>query len=64
MTRRAGRCLRVTFAVAVSLNFVEAVGDPSGAAWTAVRLAATAAFTLALAACAVLWVLRWRRARD
>jgi hypothetical protein len=64
MTRRAVRCLKVTFTVAVSLNLVEAVGDPGGAVWTAVRLAATAAFTLALVACAVLWVLRWRRAGD
>ncbi|MER8220048.1 hypothetical protein ABTZ58_05500 [Streptomyces sp. NPDC094143] len=54
----------MTFTIAVSLNLVEAVSDPSGAVWTAIRLAATAAFTLALAACAVLWVLRWRRAGD
>ncbi|MEV7077043.1 hypothetical protein AB0N88_00575 [Streptomyces sp. NPDC093516] len=63
MTRRAVRWLRVTFTVAVGLNLVEAVGDPGGAVWTAVRLAASAAFTLALLACAVLGVLRWRRAR-
>ncbi|WP_157993110.1 hypothetical protein [Streptomyces sp. Go-475] len=48
----------------MSLNAVEAVGDPSGAAWTAVRLAATGAFALALVAWVALWVLRWRRVRD
>lgn len=63
MTRRAARCLGATFTVAVSLNLVEAVGDPDGTAWRAVRLAASVAFTLALVAWAALWVLRWRRGR-
>ncbi|MGC0211113.1 hypothetical protein [Streptomyces levis] len=48
----------------MTLNFIEAVRDPDGAAWTAARLAASAAFTLALVAWAALWVLRWRRGRS
>lgn len=63
MTTRAARCLGATFTVAVSLNLVEAVWDPSGVAWRAARLAAGAAFMLALVAYVVLWVLRWHRAR-
>lgn len=64
MTRRAARCLGTTFTVAVTLNLIEAVRDPDGAAWTAARLAASAAFTLTLATWAALWVLRWRRGRS
>ncbi|WP_437039084.1 hypothetical protein [Streptomyces sp. enrichment culture] len=48
----------------MTLNLIEAVRDPDGAAWTAARLAASAAFTLTLATWAALWVLRWRRGRS
>lgn len=64
MTRRAARCLGTTFTVAVTLNLIEAVRDPDGTVWRAVRLTASAAFTLALVAWAALWVLRWRRGRS
>lgn len=64
MTRRAARCLGTTFTVAVTLNLIEAVRDPDGTAWRAVRLTASVAFTLALVAWAALWVLRWRRGRS
>ncbi|MFE0471477.1 hypothetical protein ACFW2V_07635 [Streptomyces sp. NPDC058947] len=48
----------------MTLNLIEAVWDPDGTAWRAVRLTASAAFTLALVAWAALWVLRWRRGRS
>ncbi|MGC5037711.1 hypothetical protein ACPXCS_10495 [Streptomyces sp. DT190] len=64
MTRRAARWLGATFTVAVGLNLVEAVGDPSGPLWTAARAAAGAAFTLALMTWVALWLLRWRRGRS
>ncbi|MGW5131433.1 hypothetical protein [Streptomyces sp. NPDC004135] len=48
----------------MTLNLIEAVRDPDGTAWRAVRLTASVAFTLALVAWAALWVLRWRRGRS
>ncbi|WP_344538044.1 hypothetical protein [Streptomyces levis] len=48
----------------MTLNLIEAVRDPDGTVWRAVRLTASAAFTLALVAWAALWVLRWRRGRS
>jgi len=48
-----------TFALAGTLNLVEATVDPEGASWTALRAAASVAFAVAL----VLWVATALRAR-
>lgn len=61
---RAAGFLKAAFAVAVGMNLAEAVWDPRGLAWTAVRLAASALFTVALVAYVALRLLRWRRTRS
>jgi len=48
-----------TFALAGTLNLVEATVDPEGASWTALRATASVAFAVAL----VLWVATALRAR-
>jgi hypothetical protein len=47
------------FAIAGTLNLVEATVDPDGASWTALRAVASVAFTVAL----VLWLVAGLRAR-
>jgi hypothetical protein len=61
---RAAAWLKAAFAVAVGMNLVEALWDPSGLVWTAARLAAAALFTVALVAYLALGLLRWRHTRS
>ncbi|MFI9750105.1 hypothetical protein [Streptomyces collinus] len=61
---RAAGFLKAGFAVAVGMNLAEAVWDPRGLTWTAVRLAASALFTVALVAYVAPRLLRWRRTRS
>lgn len=55
-----GDWLWATFGAAAVLNLVDAVASPEGWAWTAARIAVTAAFSLAL----VLWLVFAFRQRN
>jgi hypothetical protein len=59
----AGTRLKAAFAVAVGMNLVEVVWDPSGIAWLVARAAVSVIFSVALVSYVVLRALRWRRAR-
>ncbi|OUC91387.1 hypothetical protein [Streptomyces swartbergensis] len=59
----AGTRLKGAFAVAVGVNLVEAVWDPSGIVWLVARATVSVIFSVALVSYMVLRALRWRRAR-